>query len=267
MGNKFLWTNHPQTPAIMVHFANNLLFRILFCLFSPCWPPPTIPRLHWELMSLSRSQQMQTFDIVFHHSGLYFGHKSVSWTPNIDSPTVKVFLSQPRHSLSRSQQMQRSFDIFFSLVWPCSSPWCDHVLSRAGSASVSSIFIQLKPKNKDDIQKIQKEFSKTWQIIKSGAKIRLLKQIVTRLEDDSTQCLSACLSMSVSVWTVCLVFRDGWHHQNGWIFGKIPNGLWPPPHFRKIILRILRQNCDKSAYVHYGGTVVYYMILFPMRCM
>ena len=25
--------------------------------------------------------------------------------------------------------------------------------------------------------------------------------------------------------------------------------------------------CDKSAYVHYGGTVVYYMILFPMRCM
>ena len=24
---------------------------------------------------------------------------------------------------------------------------------------------------------------------------------------------------------------------------------------------------DKSVYVHYGGTVVYYMILFPMRCM
>ena len=24
---------------------------------------------------------------------------------------------------------------------------------------------------------------------------------------------------------------------------------------------------DKSAYVHYGGTVVYHMILFPMRCM
>ena len=25
--------------------------------------------------------------------------------------------------------------------------------------------------------------------------------------------------------------RDGWPHQNGWIFGKIPNGLWPPPSF------------------------------------
>ena len=24
---------------------------------------------------------------------------------------------------------------------------------------------------------------------------------------------------------------------------------------------------DKSAYVHYGGTVIYYMILFPMICM
>ena len=23
--------------------------------------------------------------------------------------------------------------------------------------------------------------------------------------------------------------RDGWQCQNGWIFGKIPNGLWPPP--------------------------------------
>ena len=34
------------------------------------------------------------------------------------------------------------------------------------------------------------------------------------------------------------------------------NGLCPPPHFRKIILRILRQNCE-----------MYYVILFPMRCM
>ena len=41
----------------------------------------------------------------------------------------------------------------------------------------------------------------------------------------------------------------------------------PPPHFREIMLRFSRQNCDKSAYVQYGGTVVYYMILFPMRCM
>ena len=22
---------------------------------------------------------------------------------------------------------------------------------------------------------------------------------------------------------------DGWRYQNGWIFGKVPNGLWPPP--------------------------------------
>ena len=41
----------------------------------------------------------------------------------------------------------------------------------------------------------------------------------------------------------------------------------PPPHLWKIILRISRQNCEKSAYVHYGGTVLYYMILFTMRCM
>ena len=59
-------------------------------------------------------------------------------------------------------------------------------------------------------------------------------------------------------------FRDGWRHQNGWIFGKVPNGICPPP------LIFGKSYCgfrDKSAYVHYGGTVVYYVILFPMRCL
>ena len=27
--------------------------------------------------------------------------------------------------------------------------------------------------------------------------------------------------------------RDGPHHQNGWIFGKVPNDLWPPLIFGK----------------------------------
>ena len=41
----------------------------------------------------------------------------------------------------------------------------------------------------------------------------------------------------------------------------------PPPSFSENHVRFSRQNCDKSVYVQYGGTVVYYMILFPMRCM
>ena len=24
--------------------------------------------------------------------------------------------------------------------------------------------------------------------------------------------------------------REGWPHQNGWIFGRVPNDLWPPLH-------------------------------------
>ena len=32
--------------------------------------------------------------------------------------------------------------------------------------------------------------------------------------------------------------REGSRYQIGWIFGKIPNGLWPPPHFWKIMLQI-----------------------------
>ena len=32
--------------------------------------------------------------------------------------------------------------------------------------------------------------------------------------------------------------RDGSRYQIRWIFGKVPNGLWPPPHFRKVTLQI-----------------------------
>ena len=48
---------------------------------------------------------------------------------------------------------------------------------------------------------------------------------------------------------------DAAHFQNGWIFGKVPNGLCHPlpHHFRKVILQISRQNCDKGAYVHMEG--------------
>ena len=45
---------------------------------------------------------------------------------------------------------------------------------------------------------------------------------------------------------------------------KFQTAFDPPPlNFGKSYSRFR----DKSAYVHYGGTVVYYMILFPMRCM
>ena len=39
-----------------------------------------------------------------------------------------------------------------------------------------------------------------------------------------------------------LPLREDFPYQNGWIFGKVPNGLWPPlPPIRKIILWILRK--------------------------
>ena len=35
--------------------------------------------------------------------------------------------------------------------------------------------------------------------------------------------------LSISSWDEQACLRDGWAHQNGWNFGKVPNGLWPPP--------------------------------------
>ena len=56
------------------------------------------------------------------------------------------------------------------------------------------------------------------------------------------------------------MIRGAPRFQIGWIFGKVPNGLWPPSHFQKVILRNSWQKCVCS----YWGTFVYYMI---MRCM
>ena len=61
-----------------------------------------------------------------------------------------------------------------------------------------------------------------------------------------------------------LVLRGAARFQIRWIFGKVPRGLWPPPpHFRKVILRISRQNCDKSAYVHMEELLCILWSYFP----
>ena len=75
------------------------------------------------------------------------------------------------------------------------------------------------------------------------------------------------LVSSSSVWFVTSSLGKDGVSKTDEFSEKFQTAFDPPPHFRKIILRFSRQNCDKSAYVQYGGTVVYYMILFPMRCM
>ena len=35
--------------------------------------------------------------------------------------------------------------------------------------------------------------------------------------------------------------REDYLYQFRWIFGKLPNGLWPPPYFRKTMLRFLQR--------------------------
>ena len=50
--------------------------------------------------------------------------------------------------------------------------------------------------------------------------------------------------------------RDGSWHQNEWFFGKIQNGLWPPPHFRKIMLQMLNKGCKAfKNWQHHNGYI------------
>ena len=57
------------------------------------------------------------------------------------------------------------------------------------------------------------------------------------------------------------IVREASPLQNGWIFGKVPNDLWPPLIFRKSYCGFCDKSLwfrDKSAYVNYGRTVIYY---------
>ena len=61
--------------------------------------------------------------------------------------------------------------------------------------------------------------------------------------------------------------RDVSRFQIGWIFGKVQNGLWPPPSFSESYIALFATKLGQKCICSYEGTVVYYMILFPMRCM
>ena len=37
---------------------------------------------------------------------------------------------------------------------------------------------------------------------------------------------------------IMILLRDAYPFQNGWIFGKVPNGLWPPPSFSESYVAI-----------------------------
>ena len=56
--------------------------------------------------------------------------------------------------------------------------------------------------------------------------------------------------------SLCFNLGTGGHTKTDETLEKFQTAFDPPPHFRKIILRILRQNCDKSAYAYYGRTVI-----------
>ena len=69
------------------------------------------------------------------------------------------------------------------------------------------------------------------------------------------------------VWQAYRQPRDGWRLQNTWIFGKVPNGFWPTPSFSESYIALFATKLWQKCVCSYGGTFVYYMILFPMRCM
>ena len=54
--------------------------------------------------------------------------------------------------------------------------------------------------------------------------------------------LSSCLQHNCCMAWPLLSVRDALMDQTWWIFEKLPKGLWPPPYFRKTMLRFLQRN-------------------------
>ena len=85
------------------------------------------------------------------------------------------------------------------------------------------------------------------------------------------------LEYSLHVFVIVIVFllirscllialREADPFQNGWIFGKVPNGLWPPPpHFRKVMLQIFSEIHDRS--IVYNGKNLQFCFIqcFPVQ--
>ena len=52
-------------------------------------------------------------------------------------------------------------------------------------------------------------------------------------------------------------FRERWHYQIGWISGKIPNGLWPPPSFSENYIAIFYSGYGCIYARRYEGQIVW----------
>ena len=61
-------------------------------------------------------------------------------------------------------------------------------------------------------------------------------------------CFSVTRKMKNKYGNLFPQFREGWLFQIGWIFRKIPNGLRPRSHFRKIVLNFFRKRLKKALY-------------------
>ena len=75
--------------------------------------------------------------------------------------------------------------------------------------------------------------------------------------------LNSCQSSSNDEFDIFLnqgsnvMVRVGWLRQIGWSFGKIPNGLQPPPHFRKIMLQFSYNGYGTIYARRYEGKIVW----------
>ena len=74
-------------------------------------------------------------------------------------------------------------------------------------------------------------------------------------------CLSVCLYAYSQGWEgvkkKCIIkwaIREASPFQNGWIFGKVPNGLWPPPSFSENHIADFLKSCTAWKTIH----VVYF---------
>ena len=105
----------------------------------------------------------------------------------------------------------------------------DAEIKRDSDCFKSSKFLQTKLWRKSSAKKCSVS---VWFTIQEKGWETLLAA-VTRIGQGRGELLLGGIGAAWWWWRSGMIttisIRKGWPHQNGWILGKVPNGLWPPP--------------------------------------
>ena len=189
------------------------------------WDPLRSHRVSWDPYRFARSNEISCdpWDLLNVKSAPLAHHIGLIWTFHIFIAWLRPSSLMLPHITTRaiSTRMVAGMWWFFTLI-----------MISSYTANLAGLLIRKRKSwsNSHD--------QPSWRHQRCLRQWTLLKTLPSRPRSNTAP--SAADPQTHFLGWVSLI-RVGWRLQNGWIFRKVPNGLWPLPHFRKIILQFFFQ--------------------------